>query len=1010
MQTLKELSTRSGFETWPMINRRFIDSRLVSCLTLFLFLAFISGLRSTAAQLPETVKVLTVTVLDAASGKPISGAEVTAPALSWGLTPRPTNEWRLHTDERGAVAFRIPTNEYQQFMLSVFHPEYAQRGVNWISRSGKVMGSVPNSYTIRLERGDTVGGMVRDERGQPISGAAIRLSGSRSRSSSDENSHDEYPMIGNFGVGWPEQISITTDQKGFWQVHHVSAELDSIQVDVMRPTGSRTAFTTASANSPSGFIRAEKISLADLRATNLVLTLKDGMTIRGLVVDAAGKPVPNARIKERSGRIAQNSTYTFTNGPDGRFELQHRRAPQLAFTVEAEGFAITSHSLLTAQTNEARIVMDPSNPLRIRVLGQQEEPVSGANFEIVTWRSQNESLDWKGQTDADGRAVWTNAPQQEIALWVRSTNYPVRAVKLRPGAGEQVVKLRKDSDKSITVALKIVDAGTGTAIERFEVWRDLSGYRGFTKESDGTGGAYTNTISSAMVERGNGSAFRFQVRAEGYAIWTSEQLYFDDTDQTLTVKLARGVPPAGVVLQPDGKPAEGANVYLKAGNQGSLFANTQGPEFYAGQGTSKESTDKDGSFKFLAAEDNDSVVITHSTGFASMTVGELKRKPQVRLERYANLSGVVRINGEPKNGERLHLKAPINWSGRHNFLLVFNAASDAEGRFTFTNLPPGDYVLARTPHLIMGISTTESHRWPFDLKPGENKVIEYGFNGRSVIGHVEATSSVNWKNDPHLLVVKVPPGPEPPNYYDFADVKAYEIARDAFGQSAAASESERKQQQFQLLFDTEGNFRADDVPPGTYELRIRATKPPPDRNSPRYGREQEIGSLVREVTIPAGKDEFDLGTFEMEAAGEKVMRIPLEFRAVSAAEDKPFDIASLRGKPVVLTFWGNWAPQSLEFLTALQTVQQEMNNDVKFVTVNLDDDKDIMMAHLKSMPQTWTHTTLRGRDRFEVTEKMGVNTVPFTLLLDSTGRIVTRDVEEKRLRAALKRLTMQASK
>src|SRR5215216_4816206 len=116
MQTLTELSTRLGFETWPMITRRFIDPRLVRCLTFFLFLAFISGLKSSAAQLPDTAKVLTVTVLDAASGKPISGAEVTAPALSWGLTPRPTNEWRLHTDQRGVVAFRIPTNEYQQFM------------------------------------------------------------------------------------------------------------------------------------------------------------------------------------------------------------------------------------------------------------------------------------------------------------------------------------------------------------------------------------------------------------------------------------------------------------------------------------------------------------------------------------------------------------------------------------------------------------------------------------------------------------------------------------------------------------------------------------------------------------------------------------------------------------------------------------------------------------------------------------------------------------------------------
>src|SRR5690348_21171 len=138
MQTLTELPTGSGFKTWPMTTRRLIDSRFAPLLTLFLLLAFSFGLNSSAAHVSDTAKVLTVSVLDAASGKPISGAEVTAPALSWGLTPRPTNEWRRFTDVSGTVAFRIPTNEFQQFYLSVYHPEYAQRGVIWYSRSGNV--------------------------------------------------------------------------------------------------------------------------------------------------------------------------------------------------------------------------------------------------------------------------------------------------------------------------------------------------------------------------------------------------------------------------------------------------------------------------------------------------------------------------------------------------------------------------------------------------------------------------------------------------------------------------------------------------------------------------------------------------------------------------------------------------------------------------------------------------------------------------------------------------------
>lgn len=999
----------SGFETRSMNTSQPRRSWLVFSLSALLVLLAMLSVRTLPAAESTEGRQLTVTVLDAAQGKPIVGAEVSVPALSWGAIPRPTNEWKLLTDQRGQIVVRVPTNDFQQFVFYVRHTNYAQRGASWYAPNGSVMGSVPDSFTFRLDPGVTVGGFVRDERGDPIPNATIVLTGSRNISYAGVKTHDEFPMHGG-GFGVIEPVRVPVDARGFWQEHHLASDLDTLQIDVERPGGAKTAFATVSADGQAFGPRRERVAMEALRATNAVFTLKDGMTVHGIVVDSAGKPVPNARIKERSGRTAQNSTYIFTNGADGRFELKYRRAPQLVYTVEAQGFAISTASILTANTNQVRIVMAPLSPLRLRVLSEQGEPVANAYTEIIPWKSQNESLEWKAQTDAEGRVVWTNAPAQEVSLYVRGTNFPIRIIRVQPGADEQIVKLRKGADKSVYIGFRVVDAASGAPLEKFEVWRDLQGYRPFVKEGDGAQGTFTNEFARTMFERGNATTFRFQVRAEGYGIWTTEQLQFEEGDQGFTVKLEKGGVPAGIVFQPDGKPAAGATVYRNARNQGSLFANRQGPEFYAGQAESVN-TGSDGAFKFSAAEDDSALVFVHPSGFASMTVGEMKRSPKVSLQPYATLSGTVTFNGEPRKGERLHLKAPINWSGPRNYLLVFNAVADEEGKFTFTNLPPGDYVLSRTPHTINGETTTESHRWPMDLKPGEHKSIDYTFNGRSVVGHVEATAKVDWRNDSHVLAVKVPPGPEPPNYYDFADVKAFEAARDAFGKLPAVVEHERKQQSFQLLFDPEGNFRVDDVPPGTYELRLRATKPPVDRNSPRMGgRGPEIGSLVREIVIPPGKEDFDVGTLEMQAKGEAVSRVPLEFRAVRVADDKPFDIASLRGKPVVVTFWGNWAPHSLEFLSFLRGLQDEMKDQVAIVTVNLDDDKDIVNAHLSGLPQTWTHTTIRGRDRYQITERLDVNSLPVTLVLDSTGRVVTRDVQEKRLGSTLKRMMAKTGK
>jgi len=975
------------------------------------FLACWTWFAANAADAPTTAsrssdantnafKLLSVTVLDRETGAPVAGAKVTAPHL---VAATGTNDSSAIVDEQGKAVLRFPERfpNAQNFNLHCGHSNYAPRDVMFFSDAGDVMDMVPASYTFRLERGATIGGFVRDARGAPLRDVEVRVTGSGNTGVSPgggERRSQEYSSV------YPTDNKITTGANGLWTLSHFPPDLPWARVELVRPGGARSAFSTQAGPRGSGE-DAPALALADLRATNAVLTLPDGVTIRGVVVNETGQPLAGARIRERSGRAAVPPYYTVTTDARGRFELPHRTARQTLLTVEAEGCAIKSEVVtISPGMSDVRIVLPPPQPLRLRVVGDHAQPAAGAEILHIEYRGAPHVLQWTGRTDVAGQLIWSNAPRDAMTLGIRTTNYPFRTVRVTAEGREHLVKLRAGSDKEVQVRISASDADSGARLERFEVGREMQWNHAFAEWGAATNGSFEGTIRASEFQRGIAVAYRLQVRAENCAPWTSDEIYLHEGDQDLSAKLAKGKSPAGIVLQPDGTPAADAKVMLNSGRDGSLFANRPG-EFYLNRGAVMEKTGEDGRFKFTSANDESYVIVTHESGFASLPAAELKKSNEVKLQPWAGVEGQVRIAGAPVANERVSIKSPISWHGLRSYHLVFSTSTDADGNFAFTNLPPGDFVLYRMPFLIMG-PTTESHRLPLDLKPGETKRVDYTFNGRTVTGRVEAGAAVDWKNDPHVLVLKTPPPPPEPSYQSYVDNAGYQKARDEYGKLPAVVAHARQQQQFQLVFDRDGNFRADDVVPGTYELRVRVTKPPKDRNTPRWAeREEALGTLTREVVVSAGPPEenFDLGTFELPMAGAGVTGTAVEFGAATL-DGRGFELSSVRGQPVVVVFWAAWAPQSAESLASLRAVAEELAGRVAFVSVNLDEEADTARAALSELRRGWTHARLEGAARYNVTEQLGIDTLPTTLLLDSSGKVFARDVGTNRLRATVMKL------
>jgi thiol-disulfide isomerase/thioredoxin len=247
-----------------------------------------------------------------------------------------------------------------------------------------------------------------------------------------------------------------------------------------------------------------------------------------------------------------------------------------------------------------------------------------------------------------------------------------------------------------------------------------------------------------------------------------------------------------------------------------------------------------------------------------------------------------------------------------------------------------------------------------------------------------------------------------PNREDFATFKAFLEANNNSFTYPARIQQQRAARTYVLMFERDGSFRAEDVPPGTYELRIQLTKPGQDRQAMFRSRpEDELGALVKEVLVPPGKDALDLGELVVPLrAGAPATREPALDLEARSLDGRLLSLAKYRGQPVLLVFWATWSDRSREQMAQLQKIQADpANSRLKLISVCIDGDaaavKEIATGRAYRGEQAFLDKAKRG----PAIEKLRLETLPAVFLLDEKGRVVGRDFEGERLQASLRRMT-----
>jgi hypothetical protein len=563
---------------------------------------------------------------------------------------------------------------------------------------------------------------------------------------------------------------------------------------------------------------------------------------------------------------------------EGRFSFTDAKPGEMALKVQADGFAPEIKAIQVApRMPEIEFKLGKGQSVSGRVVDNDGNPVEGASISAPT-PSRDDEISfpwWEAKTDTQGRFQWTSAPLFSLHYFVGADGFmprpssPDDILSLAPGK-EHEIKLQRLP--VMRVSGKVIDAATKMPIEKFRATAYPSGSTIGTWV-EGSNGAFSLSLNGLALLGQAASKYSVTIEAPGYRPDNSQVIEFKQGDWKFEFALVRGDGPSGVVKLPNGEPVPEANVFLCGGyivNSNPSFSQGKVPLAPTISGVKSVSTsgsrsfastvtDEAGRFSLAPVTDPLTVIATHEKGFATVTVEQLASSPVITLRPWGRVEGVVQIATKPAAGQTVNLSSMLY--GRTavppGFLALFAAQTDTDGKFTFLNVPPGEYLIVQ---IQSAPASGESQRVTAIVRAGETTSVLLGGRGRPVIGRVVVAgtdSPVDWKNARGILKLKVPEVPRP----DPQD----RAGNYVWSQTDEAKSWVRSQRSYPVTIAADGSFRVEDIEAGAYVLTISLRIPNPAQPTS-LGK---TGQITKEFTIgdmPGGRSDtpMDLGTLTIQ--------------------------------------------------------------------------------------------------------------------------------------------------
>lgn len=253
------------------------------------------------------------------------------------------------------------------------------------------------------------------------------------------------------------------------------------------------------------------------------------------------------------------------------------------------------------------------------------------------------------------------------------------------------------------------------------------------------------------------------------------------------------------------------------------------------------------------------IVVNSDAGYALVTADELSVNPDVTVQPWARIEGVLRVGRSIATNETVSMS--IWGSGElYDWNLVQHGAStktDANGRFVFPRVAPVDVWLTHSVMVKSNDWRPSGHHY-VKVLPGDQIVVQLGGIGRTVAGRVswDATGKLPyygtmWSNQKHNMR-----WPRNVKQMTIDEKRQYERTwRD----SPEGELFKNEVRNYEFPVGADGTFRVPDVLPGSYRLNVRADERAPDGKM-RNAAVAEIRIEVPELPPGQTDEPLDVGS------------------------------------------------------------------------------------------------------------------------------------------------------